>query len=674
MSGAPEAAVEKHTAHHQSKRCAPSRQLYYNRLSRAILNTSNRLNELARLGRPGQWILHHEEIYEAALDTRPQSRNPDEEVPVHGLTYCKVPLRDWGLIWAGKGPAPDFQDVAFWEDKVKGLDDKIELVKARLVRPRFTPEELQTLESLEQQPRHFFHIELNSKRKRMGGVKNGVFNVLFSLARLGRPGQWILHNEELYHPTIDTRPQTRAAEKSIVVRDSHYKGDTRVTGDGILVDFKLTWAGNGPPPDFDDFHFWEYKLSDLRDKRRQVEEGRVEPRFTPDELQTLEALENDKDHAFAQFLKDRKEKPPVVVETEEEVAASRKLALARELVVSVMGLLWYDGLAGKWVLHCEHLYLPEYDTHFRERYKDEDGDIFQENVLVDSFNGLRFDTRFGPPPDFSDITYWERKRAELRKKEDEVEAGRLTAHNFTEAELMRIELLERAISEQREKELDGHSGSTDQRTKQIAAWLDGNTEETMPTPQKPRIQTPPPPTHPPSGHTGRRDHTTKDVGDEHSQPRRSGALKRRRPTNNDDESLPGHAIHPVKRSKMQPPPEPLSTTPTQRHVSRQQPSSPLQKVRGHPQTARTAPSAPLLDPSNPGAKTDGHQLAGRGTRRSMNVSQRGSGAADRRTQRLARAGLGAGRHLRRRGGSPADPPLRRSARIAALPPRKNLYR
>ncbi|EPE02235.1 hypothetical protein F503_01673 [Ophiostoma piceae UAMH 11346] len=654
MSGAPEAAVEKHTMHQPRKRCPPSRQRYYNRLSRAISNTSIGLNELARLGRPGQWVLHREDLYRPALDTRPQSRKPDEEVPVRGLTYYGAPIDDRDLIWAGKGPAPDLQDVAFWENKLKDLDNKIEQVKARLVRPRFTPEELQTLESLEQQPRHFFHIELNSKRKRMVGEKNGVFNVLFSLARLGRPGQWILHQEELYHPIIDTRPQTRAAEKSIVIRDSTYKGDARVMGDAILADFELNWAGHGPPPDFDDFHFWEHTLADLRNKRRQVNEGLVEPRFSHDELCTLEAMEDDQDHAFATYARERRENPPVV-ETPEAWATKVKLATARQLVVTVMEDLWDDGLVGKWILHCEDLYLPKYDTRFREREENEDEDALRGRIAVDTFSGLCFDSRSRPPPDFSNITYWEEKRVELRKKKDGVEAGRLVAHHFSKGELMRIELLERAILEQREREQDGHSGNTDQKANGVAAWLDGNTEEAIPTSRQPRIRTPPPPSHPPSGHTGQRDNATVDID-------LSGALKRKRSTNNDDESLPRHAIHPVKRSKMQPPSTtPLttpSTTPIQRHVSRRSPSSPRHNLRGYQQIARTAPSASLLDPSSAGAKMDGHQLAGRGT------------------QHLARAGLGAGRHLRRRGSSPADPPLslRRSARIAALPPRKNLYR
>ncbi|KIH90685.1 hypothetical protein SPBR_00396 [Sporothrix brasiliensis 5110] len=624
MNGAPEAA--KSVIQHPQERMS-SRERYYLRLKRAIDAVDSRLVRLACLGRPGQWILHHEDIYSATLDTRPHSRNPDEEVPVRGLTYPEK-----GIVWAGKGTAPNFKDIRFWEGKRKDLDEKIEQVKAKLVQPRFTPEELQSLESLEEQAGHFFHTELDDKRKRMVGDKTAVFNILFDLAGLGRPGQWILHNEELYHPAIDTRPQTRAAEKSIVIRDATYKGDTRVLGDGVLVDYELTWAGNGPQPDFADFDYWENKRSDLRDKRRQVKEGLVQPRFTPDELRTLESMEGDEDHAFTIYARERRENPSVV-KTAESFAALQKLAETQQMVISLMDDLWDCGLAGKWVLHYEDLYLPVYDTRFRERDKDEDRDTLPGHIVInnviDDFNDLRFDSRFRSPPDFGNIAYWEEKRAELRKKRDDVEAGKLVTHHFSEGELMRIELLERAILEQRERERDRLFSSTDQKTKGVAAWLNGDTEGAMPTPPQPRTPTPPPRTHLLSGvpnHAGRRGHVTENVGAEHSQLRNSEALKRKRSTNNEDESLPGHAMRPVKRNKKQSQPELTSTMPTMPTMPTRRPSPP-QKVRGH---VRTATSISPLDPSNARGETDSRVLAGRGTQRSTGFTQGGSGVVGRR--------------------------------------------
>lgn len=652
MSGAPEAAVQKHTMHYPKKRCPPSRRLYFNRLGNAISNISKRLNELATLGRPGQWILHHEDLYRPTLDTRPQSRNPDEEVPVRGLTYYGAAINDEGLIWAGKGPAPDFQDVKFWEDKLKGLDDKIEQVKARLVHPLFTPEELQTLESLEQQPGHFFHTQVLQKRRRIGKNKVFVFNTLLSLAKLGRPGQWILHREELYHPAIDTRPQTRATENRIVIRDSTLTGATLFENEAV-VDLELVWGWNGPSLDFDDDLFWESKGADLKDKLGQVKDGLVQPQFSPDELRTLEMLEADEDHAFAKFLKEQKERPPEATKTPEEVSAFQKLARAKDNVRCAIDDLWHSGLAGKWVLHHEALYNPMYDTRFRERQNDEDGDIFQETFTMLNGGKLHFDKRLAPAlapaPAFDDPAFWEAKQHELENKKADIVAGRLTVHHFSPGELMVIELLERAILDQL---IVGKSawGDDGHKTKQVVAWLNGGTYGALPEREGSKTQTPP--SSPPATH---------------SSPDHTGDKKRKRSSDDNDNDDGPRLENSTKRSKgntAQPLPQPqtLSTIPpprpSQHSISRQMPPSPRQRKQGRPRSTRTAPSTLKI----------GRQLpARRGTQR----PQRGRGAlVDHQTEHLASAGPSAGRPLMGRGVSPVDPPSRRSARIAALPARK----
>ncbi|ERS97619.1 hypothetical protein HMPREF1624_05790 [Sporothrix schenckii ATCC 58251] len=554
--------------------------------------------ELARLGRPGQWILHNEDIYVTDLDTRPQTRNPDEEVRIRGLTYYGAPINRRDLVWAGKRPAPDFLDVTFWDDYNKSLDEKLKQAKARIVQPRFTPEELQVIESLEAQPRHYFRTQMNTRRRRMADNKTTIFVALFGLAKLGRPGQWILHSEEFYHPVIDTRPQTRAAEKCIVVRDEHFVGDRRIVGEALFANFELTWAGDGPTPDFDDSQFWEEKSKNLRETLRRAEKGDIEPQFNPDELRVLEAMEGDEGHAFAKYLTERLEAPPpAVIETEEEQQVSPRLGLAKQLVLDAFERLWYYGLPGKWVLHNEDLYLPEYDTRFRERYdEDEDGDDQdKDNVLIDSDSRLRFDTRFRPLPDFSDVAFWEEKRAELRNKEDEITAGRLTTHNFTEGELLRIELLDRVLEEQLEYGLRSEEQKEQQKTRQIAAWVNGKSPReiwSMPAEQRTPSPSPSPSVDAPSEHR-RRGHAADVDGDAtQTQSPASKAPKRKRTTingdnnnygnGNKDDDKPRHIIQPAKRSKMQPPLEPSPAVPNRRRRSRKPPSTSPKKTQRRP--------------------------------------------------------------------------------------------
>jgi hypothetical protein len=255
----------------------------------AISNVSKQLYQLAELGRPGQWILHTEDLYEPGIDTRGQSRKPNEEIPIRGLTYKGVPLEDSRLVWAGKGPQPDFED-AYWEDKVKELEAKVKQIKDGLVHPQFTLEELLALKSMERQEGHFFRTCVMRKKQDLQNKKNSVVSLLEHIAALGRPGQWILHHEDLYHPYIDTRPQSRKSNEGIPIRG--------FTHNGVPISHELLWAGKGPQPDFEDLAYWEGKVEELGTKMKQVKDGLVHPQFTPEELLALESMERQEDHFF----------------------------------------------------------------------------------------------------------------------------------------------------------------------------------------------------------------------------------------------------------------------------------------------------------------------------------------------------------------------------------------
>ncbi|KIH90594.1 hypothetical protein SPBR_00443 [Sporothrix brasiliensis 5110] len=476
-----------------SKERMLSQRRHHRQLNQAANEVSHQLAHLANLERPGLWILHHEDLYRPGIDTRPHSRDPDREIPL------SLPGLKQGTIWDGKGPAPDFNDVAFWEAKRSELGEKIKEVEAGRVQPRFMPEELKTIESLEQQAGHVFHAVLETKRCAIRNSKFGVFNTLFLLAKLGRPGQWILHNEDLYHPAIDTRPDTRAHQTSIVIRDATYDGSTLFLGDGeLLINFELTWPGSLPTPDFADLPFWETKFKELTGKLIEAEEGLVQPRFTPEELHTLELLEADTSHAFAVFAREAKANPPVK-DTPESRARAKSLFLLQSRCVNQLESLWDHGLAGKWVVHGEDLYVPKYDTHFRERDADGEDGAGTGYVLIDSDLDLRLDTRFKPAPldDLETVAYWEQKLAALGNTYEDVRAGRLTAHHFSKGERMRIALLDRAIDEELEALSRGATNNTGRRTDTVAAWLGGgtNTAAATPWPDEPgrqRTQTPSP--------------------------------------------------------------------------------------------------------------------------------------------------------------------------------------
>ncbi|CAK7229991.1 hypothetical protein SCUCBS95973_007422 [Sporothrix curviconia] len=423
----PTVPATSQTARHRGPHPSTQQPRCYVDIASTIIDVRRKFVCLAGLGRAGQWVLHQDRLYDPKIDTRPQLRGcmGVTEIPLRSVTVCGIPLPDHtGLIWAGPWAEqiPNFQDIAFWQEKRDELSAKIEEVQAHRVHPRFTEDELQTLEALEQQPGHFFRVERVRRQKQLASDKVAVFNILFQLAKRGRPGQWILHCEDLYHPAIDTRSNSRQRppEKNVVLRDEVFSGQTGQTGQTRTVEsrepLELAWRGQGPAPDPDDVLFWQTCRRDLSDKLSAVEKGRVDAKFTAKELQTLSALESDTTHLFHIYAREReaKSKVPQVAETAVERDARAKLWMAKYRVVSAMERLGDSGLAGMWVLHHEEIYLTAYDTHFRDN-------------------------------DFNNVSYWDEKLVYLEQLAEDIARGHLTAHRFSPGELMRITLLERTI-------------------------------------------------------------------------------------------------------------------------------------------------------------------------------------------------------------------------------------
>ncbi|CAK7265011.1 hypothetical protein SEPCBS119000_001293 [Sporothrix epigloea] len=445
------AAAATSAAHPFKEQTGSPRQHYQDLLNDVASVVSKQLATLATLERPGLWVLHHEDLYRHTIDTRPHTRNLDVETPL------KLPGLTQGTIWAGSGPVPDFNDITFWETKAKYLEEKIKDIKAGRVQPRFTAEDLKILESLEQKPGHFFYEDLARKRRHLRHDKHAIFVTLFGLAARGRPGQWVLHNCNFHHPSIDTRPAMRAADEgtqtSFVIRDATFDGSLRLLGGLVMATYELVWAGKRPGPDLEDPAFWKAEAEALIKQLIEVRKGRVKPCFTPAEEQTLEQLESVPDHAFAMFA-ERAKSNPIVVETPELLEQRKLLFISQHAVVGKMVALWEHSLAGKWALHCfDDLYVSAYDTHFREVDTDGQGSDGQDDtasyIIIDSDLDLRFDTRFKAAPHdaLRTVAYWEQKKAELSKIYDDVMAGRLKKHHFSAGERMRIRLLEQAIEQ-----------------------------------------------------------------------------------------------------------------------------------------------------------------------------------------------------------------------------------
>ncbi|OAA57005.1 hypothetical protein SPI_07386 [Niveomyces insectorum RCEF 264] len=651
----------------ERKRSEEQRQT---KLAGAISDVYGRLRELMELGRAGQWILHHEDLYHPELDTRPHSRSLDEEVPIRSvITSTGIPYMD--LVWAGKGPVPDFEDASFWEGKCKELKDKVDQVKAGFVQPHFSPDEEQKLESLKEQDGHFLFKVSKEKKRKAADAKHRILGYLLRLAGLGLPGQWVLHNEEFYNPAIDTRrPETRKGEKSVVIRDStYYTGVTRcewVWNTGALIDRELIWAGKGPQPDFADDDYWIDKAEDLLGKIDQVEKGLVEPRFTAEERQVLESMEKEDGHFYAELARERRENPPVEEEeqTPESYAAWRNLINAKCLVWNHLSFLWDSeeyGLAGKWVVYKYDLYNPEHDIRRRHRNQDEDDP--RTHVLLGGPTQLHYygDKRL---PEFDDIAYWEARITELENIKDEIRKGHVK-HGFTEGQLRTIALIEREIWDALQKESD----DDEERPTGVEAWLNSTDTAEARLPAPPRSRTP---SIVFSDGVGRGfSDATRSVGSEPGQvPNPEETRKRKRSTNHGDEELLPPA-HTSKRCRTQPQPGPTPTMPAPSHTSRHRPPTALQNHRPR----RTAPPA-VLASGPPNAKMADQLVGGRRTRQSTRGIVRGENAQTHARRQTAK-GSRTGRQTKRGVGSAASTALetrRRSARIAALPRRDYTWR
>ncbi|OAA63694.1 hypothetical protein SPI_03857 [Niveomyces insectorum RCEF 264] len=436
-----------------------------------ILTTKILLRKLAGCRRPGQWVLHHEDLYHPSYDTCPTSRNPDSEMPVR-LAFDDSSLDDKGLVWAGPGTTPDFTDPGYWREKVRDLEDKLQRVKEGLVTPAFTAQELEVLESLEHREGHVFKLDRDNQIQNVQRAKNGTFARLFQLAAAGRPGQWVLHQEDLYHPMINTRLPP-AKKDDPCIRGFVFEKPLRVVPE-------LFWRGAGSVPDFavedDADDFWVKKNRALGRLEGAVQEGRVQPNFTPEEEQALQALESEEGHFFEKS-KHRREKrgnewmAPRAL-TPAEHAAAKELATARLFVWNQLHALWDIGPPGQWVLHSEELYLPELDTRGRvsgsgRAANADDGE--SADAHGDSACGSGGDRRrsamhhpvtpilglgnhpgtYGlcydgasPSPDFNSLQYWVDKRNHLREMAEQARNG-LIQHHFTPAELVRLELLDK---------------------------------------------------------------------------------------------------------------------------------------------------------------------------------------------------------------------------------------
>ncbi len=337
-----------------------------------------------------------------------------------------------------------------------------------------------------------------------------------------------------------------------------------------------------------------------------------------------------------------------------------RLLKAKLIVQSLLCHLWDCGLARKWVLHNCELYVPRYDI--KDRHKDED-DPQRHTILRGESDGLYYYGDSGRPlPDFDSIAYWEKKKAELERKIEEVQA-RKVKHKFRSGELRRTRLLE-----QDEALSLGSSGSP--KTNGISAWLNGanDAEPRPPSPPRSRSASIVSSNHAGWGFSSR---ATKGVDSKQAQVRNPGANKRKRPTNNDKELLPGHSSKP---SRGQPPPDPKSIQPAPSLTSRYKTPTSLQDHS--PQRAATSALPPLGPPNI--KRTTGHLLGDRSSQRSTTrgATREENAVKERQVPRQIATGPRTGGQRKKRGGPTENSPpeLRRSERLAVLPRRDYTWR
>ncbi|CAK7208865.1 hypothetical protein SCUCBS95973_000256 [Sporothrix curviconia] len=417
-------------------------------------------------------------------------------------------------MWNGKGPVPDFTDIEFWEQTWQDLNNKTSLVEAGGVEPQFTPEELETLEHLEdnEERKKIYHQIYSDGMKHMPERRERVLYVLMNLALHGRPGQWILHQQGIFHPCIDTRAHTRDPASVIPFTGPLFDDDYEMT---LLHHDKpfpsvLMWGGPGPCPDPKNrsLHFWEKTYYHLLYRLEDVKLGCVAPQFTEAEEAALQAMEREEGHIFAIAAAKQRANPVDFAAanklTPEEIIAKRelakKIASGHNCVYVMLLNLWNAGLDGRWVLHHEPLYLLPHDTRMRlrEYLAEDDGYGHSEShphrkIITTDYEALCFDGTVPgmnnePPrfmdalPDFDNPDFW---MAEARRLDDLVFAvydGKVK-HRFTDGEIFHIRLVEQqvryhdiAVKEEKrawnDRFINGGQ-KVDKVPKPIRTWLDG---------------------------------------------------------------------------------------------------------------------------------------------------------------------------------------------------------
>ncbi len=106
------------------------------------------------------------------------------------------------------------------------------------------------------------------------------------LFQLGRAGQWVLHNEELYQPAMVFRGDRQGVPLAELDIDLGFPGS-----------FGLYYAGSWPLPDFTDPAYWEDMVDHLADMIADVRNGAVQAGFEPEDAMALELKDRKAEYA-----------------------------------------------------------------------------------------------------------------------------------------------------------------------------------------------------------------------------------------------------------------------------------------------------------------------------------------------------------------------------------------
>lgn len=84
----------------------------------------NELQATAELDLPGMWVLHREDVFLPELDIH---RAGQETIAIPSITMeflVSYPNTGFSLRYDGDLPPPDFDEIAYWEDKLEKLKTK----------------------------------------------------------------------------------------------------------------------------------------------------------------------------------------------------------------------------------------------------------------------------------------------------------------------------------------------------------------------------------------------------------------------------------------------------------------------------------------------------------------------------------------------------------------------